>query len=168
MKCCSKGANKTGTGWMSYVSLSRCRVWGGKISRNLSCINCFLQTLSVGVLLTWWNTRLVALGLCVAAHSELSARAHVVGYVWVNYLLWFRAWRGKSVRVYANSGHLVSAGDKKSQMLSELMTLEGDLVSDLLCAETLGPSFMQKKKKSCNRVSVVSRHVHCLKFLLFV
>lgn len=49
--------------------------------------------------------------------------------------------------MYANSGHLVSAGDKKSQMLSELMTLEGDLVSDLLCAETLGPSFMQKKKK---------------------
>lgn len=50
--------------------------------------------------------------------------------------------------MYANSRHLVSAGDKKSQMLSELMTLEGDLVSDfLLCAETLGPSFMQKKKK---------------------
>lgn len=148
MKCCSKGANKTGTGWMSYVSLSRCRVWGGKISRNLSCINCFLQTLSVGVLLTWWNTRLVALGLRVAAHSELSARALVVGYIWVNYLLWFHAWREKSVRVYANSRHLVSAGDKKSQMLSELMTLEGDLVSDfLLCAETLGPSFMQKKKK---------------------
>lgn len=67
--------------------------------------------------------------------------------------------------MYANSGHLVSAGDKKSQMLSELTTLEGDLVSDLLCAETLGPSFMEKKKKkerSCNQVSVVSRHVNCL------
>jgi len=32
--------------------------------------------------------------------------------------------------VCENSGHLVSVGDKKSQVLSELMELEGDLVSD--------------------------------------
>lgn len=37
----------------------------------------------------------------------------------------------------ANSGQLVSVGDKKSQVLSKLMKLEGDLVSDLYSAKTL-------------------------------
>lgn len=43
---------------------------------------------------------------------------------------------------YANNGHLVNVGDKKSQVLSRLMKIEGDLVSDLSSAKTLGPSFM--------------------------
>lgn len=48
---------------------------------------------------------------------------------------------------YANSGHLVSVGDKKSRVLSKLMKLEGDLVSDLYTAKTLGPSLMEGGKK---------------------
>lgn len=45
---------------------------------------------------------------------------------------------------YANSGHLVSVKDKKSQGFSKVMKLKGGLVSDLYSAKT--QSLTERKK----------------------
>lgn len=48
------------------------------------------------------------------------------------------------VLAYANSGHLVSVKDKKSQGFSKVMKLTGGLVTDLYSAKT--QSLMERKK----------------------
>lgn len=60
---------------------------------------------------------------------------------------------------YANSGHLVSVKDKKSQGFSKVMKLKGGLVTDLDSANTL--SLTERK----NQVSSLSRHGNFLWFV---
>lgn len=100
---------------------------------------------------------------CIAGHRNFSAYTLVVSDVYESMTDSDSINEEENLFLaYANSGHLVSGGDQKPQVLSKLMKLEGDLVSDFYSAKTLGPCLMEGRGKSFSQVSLVNRHVNFL------
>lgn len=140
-----KGSKQNrGAVWKSCVSLNSCRVWGEKISRNIfylfsgeSFHGCPFNLMKrwIGICGSVYRLATVTLSL---DSCQLS--------LWICDWLWFLKLRRKFVPCHANSGHLMSVGDKKPRLLSKLLKLEADLVSDLYSTKSLGLFLMEGGK----------------------
>lgn len=96
-----------------------------------------MLNLCMAVFLTW----LLLVPVWLSGHTNFSALAPVTGYV-CEFMADSSSIEENLFLAYANSAHLVSVKDKKSQEFSKVMKLKGGLVTDLYSAKSL----MERKK----------------------